>query len=235
MSVDKFGRHQDFVLPPNVRGPPGEGFYLTSQGHYDMKNKLVRNMGTPKADSDATNLHFIRKHCVMKSISGNIDFKGKLLRNVSDPILPSDSATMAYVQTVTPILAADNWNFGDKRLSAIKDPLLTTDAVNLKTLQKLTPSIKDSSGNYDASNLKIINLTVGTSDTDAVNVKFVRDELLVITTGFEKQLEKFGAALFHYIHRHGSAPPSNSVNNKNYLPWHNILGKSPVGETDGSI
>lgn len=235
MSVDKFGRHEDFLLSASVRGPPGEGFRLTSQGHYDMRKKLVRNMGEPRVESDATNLHFIRNNCVMKSISGDFDCKGKLLRNISVPILPSDAASMSYVSTVTPVQTADSWNFGNKRLSAIKDPVLVTDAINFKTLQQLTPSIKDSSGHYSASNLKLTNLAVGTSDTDAVNVKFVRDEINISTMDFEKQLKRFGAALFSYIHRNSSTPHPTSVNNNNYLPWHNILRKSLVDENEESL
>lgn len=66
INVDNFGRHEDFLFPKSVRSRPGEGFRLTSQGHYDMRKKLVRNMGEPRFESDATNLHFIRNNCVMK-------------------------------------------------------------------------------------------------------------------------------------------------------------------------
>ena len=40
-----------------LRGTPGVGFSLTSDGNYDMKNKRLKNVGEGVASSDAVTKH----------------------------------------------------------------------------------------------------------------------------------------------------------------------------------
>lgn len=137
MSVDKFGRHEEFIKRKRNQGPPGDGFLLTGLGHYDMNNRLLRRVGTPKASHDAVNLRYVTEFCLMKQDNQDYDCKGCSIRNIKTPILPSDAANMDYVDGKS-IKKIDNekFNFEDYVLSNVRDAEADTDAVNLRTLKK---------------------------------------------------------------------------------------------------
>jgi len=59
MSVDVFGR-QLHPLKGIVRGPPGEGFRLTPEGHFDMENKRLCQVAHPLEFQDAVNLDYLQ-------------------------------------------------------------------------------------------------------------------------------------------------------------------------------
>ena len=47
--------HQGHTLISNIllTGPPGAGYKLTSDGNYDIGNKLLKNVGNAKDNTDA--------------------------------------------------------------------------------------------------------------------------------------------------------------------------------------
>lgn len=101
MSVDKFGRHGGVLQHRKLKGPPGEGFNLTAEGHYDMENKMVRNMGEPKTDKDAVTLCYLEKHCIMKVDNNCIECENKTLRNIGKPELENDAVSLQYLKNKT--------------------------------------------------------------------------------------------------------------------------------------
>lgn len=137
MSVDKFGRYQDFVFRRGVRPPPGEGLSLTPNGHYDMKNLLVRNVAEPKAGKDAVTLHYLQHNCLTTTPSGNYDCDGKVIRNVGVPILSDDVATKGYIHNTTLLKKPDINEFtaNNLKISDIADGSNDCDAVNLRLLK----------------------------------------------------------------------------------------------------
>ena len=54
MSVDVFGRN--LKKSEGGRGPPGIGFKITTDGHYDMENKRLCNLAPPNESHEAVNL-----------------------------------------------------------------------------------------------------------------------------------------------------------------------------------
>lgn len=56
MSVDVFGRKLKGGKASSHRGPPGIGFKLTSEGHFDLENKRLVNLAPPLQPTDAINL-----------------------------------------------------------------------------------------------------------------------------------------------------------------------------------
>jgi len=57
MSIDIFGRQsKNKNLIQSVRGPPGDGFKRTSDGHYDINNKRLCNVADPLESNDATSV-----------------------------------------------------------------------------------------------------------------------------------------------------------------------------------
>lgn len=64
MSVDVFGRQLDHikstVRTSGSRGPPGEGFKITTDGQYDMDHRRLCNLDDPVEENDATSLKIMR-------------------------------------------------------------------------------------------------------------------------------------------------------------------------------
>ena len=60
MSVDVFGRHLNASLHTGSRGPPGEGFKKTTNGHFDLDGRKLRNVGDPEEDQDGATLGAVR-------------------------------------------------------------------------------------------------------------------------------------------------------------------------------
>lgn len=80
MSVDVFGRK--LGKTKGDRGPPGFGFKVTSDGQYDIDNKKLCNIATPKQSNDAVNLDTLQKlvrseilsmTTIMKEIGDKLD------------------------------------------------------------------------------------------------------------------------------------------------------------------
>lgn len=54
MSIDVFGRQlTPSMMMMNLRGPPGKGFQLTTDGQYDIQKKRLCNVAEPLQPSDA--------------------------------------------------------------------------------------------------------------------------------------------------------------------------------------
>lgn len=59
MSVDAFGRTLKRSAT-GERGPPGIGYKLTSDGHFDAENKKLCNLADPTQPSDGVNLNILK-------------------------------------------------------------------------------------------------------------------------------------------------------------------------------
>jgi hypothetical protein len=139
MSVDKFGRHESSLVREVLRGPPGEGFQLTRDGHYDLIGK---------------------------------------------------------------------------RLCNIADPIHKDEAVNLGTIRTFTLNFETNKDMFDAKNKKIIHVANGEEDTDAVNRKFVLEEIKKLKQDIYEKIDKLQskAIIFTSSNKEGSGKSTNSVN-----------------------
>ena len=87
--------HQSFLR--GLRGSPGVGFSLTSDGNYDMNNKKLKNVGEGVESSDAVTKHqlevsmntkadktslttFVKKNS--PEVGGDLDMKGFEVKNM---------------------------------------------------------------------------------------------------------------------------------------------------------
>ncbi|WP_139801414.1 hypothetical protein, partial [Vibrio cholerae] len=82
--MDKFGRHESTLSHEFLRGPPGEGFFLTQDGHYDLKKKRICNVADPVESEEAANLKTIRLLTLnCESVDRMFDAKNKQIQNVA--------------------------------------------------------------------------------------------------------------------------------------------------------
>lgn len=59
-TIDKFGRRRGSANESLVvRGPPGLGFNLTTDNHFDIQNKRLKNVGEPVDSRDCVTLSYL--------------------------------------------------------------------------------------------------------------------------------------------------------------------------------
>lgn len=59
-TIDKFGRRRRGTSKSIIqRGPPGVGFELTSDGHFDIQNKRLKRMGDPRDSQDGATRNYV--------------------------------------------------------------------------------------------------------------------------------------------------------------------------------
>lgn len=68
MSVDVFGRQSN--RSKGRRGPPGVGYKLTADGHYDIGSKRLANVAESEQPNDAVNLAVLQRliHSEIRSV-----------------------------------------------------------------------------------------------------------------------------------------------------------------------
>ena len=81
MSVDVFGRN--LGKTEGSRGPPGVGFKVTTDGHYDIENKKLCNVADPQQPNDAVNLK-TQRNIIQIEIRGMIDITTRLRSSLDD-------------------------------------------------------------------------------------------------------------------------------------------------------
>ena len=81
MSVDVFGRN--LGKTEGSRGPPGVGFKVTTDGHYDIENKKLCNVADPQQPNDVVNLETLR-NIIQIEIRGMIDITTRLRSSLDD-------------------------------------------------------------------------------------------------------------------------------------------------------
>ena len=60
MHVDIFGRTLKKKHQEGARGPPGNGYKLTSDGHFDAEDRRLCNIADPSEPNDAVNLQTLK-------------------------------------------------------------------------------------------------------------------------------------------------------------------------------
>lgn len=192
-------------------------FIYFSNGVVDGKQCIISHVREGKADSDAVT---VGQTIVLKSDIW--DGKSKRISNVGLPIEPSDVATKEYVSDMTPKVDSTNWYFRFKRLSQVSDPAYDGEAVNLRTLK--TTSLCKQNDSFDAGNLKIVNLADGTEESEAANVRVVRQLIKDLNRDTDLKVRNLGVALFKYIHSQSGARASGSgINENNFINWDKVL------------
>ena len=181
MSVDKFGRYQSGVKARKAAKRvlrEDVAFKITADGHVDMENKNIRNLGEPTALGDAVPLNYIQDKCLFVS-SDSVDVRGKKLMNVSNPVAFTDAANKYYVdfKFLKYMTTGNNNNEAvidarDHRIMKVKDPQWAQDAANKQYVDSKTLST-DQQGNLSVSNRRLTELAAPHYDNDAVTLQFL--------------------------------------------------------------
>ncbi len=99
MNVDKFGRHESILNRELLRGPKGEGFRLTHDGNYDMKNKRLCNIEDAIEESDSVNLKVLQSTALSCDSTRSVyDARSKRITNLAAAVSDNDAVNRQYVQ-----------------------------------------------------------------------------------------------------------------------------------------
>lgn len=58
-TIDKFGRRTKQISTLTLRGRPGIGFLLTSDGNYDIRHKTLKNVSDPVDGQDSATRGYV--------------------------------------------------------------------------------------------------------------------------------------------------------------------------------
>jgi hypothetical protein len=192
MSLDKFGRYlvgaDDGVNIDGRQGPPGEGFKLTPDKHYDLLNKRLVNLGDPKNEKDAVNFKSFRRlmslNCLMAS-GNRYDLQNKRLVNLTDPTDEGDAVNYKSLKrSCLTMSGGGDYNALGRRVCSVASPIDGEDALTLKYANenyvKNNIDILLFNGNaYNANGRVITNIKSPLSGTDAVPLSYmVQNSLL---------------------------------------------------------
>ena len=135
----------DHPFARGIQGAPGVGFSLTSSRDYDMRNKKLRNVGTPSANNDAATKKYVDDNSSgtlttsRLTVNSNIDMKDTYrILNLKSPSDADEAATKSY--TDNNFLKTDgtkpmtqDLSLGSYRITHLGDPSGDGDACLLYT------------------------------------------------------------------------------------------------------
>lgn len=81
MPVDVFGRRREKT--ENTRGPPGIGFKLTQDGHYNIDHKRVCNLAPPIESADAVDFKTL-KDLITSEVQSLYEVTKRLRSDIDD-------------------------------------------------------------------------------------------------------------------------------------------------------
>lgn len=131
MSVDVFGRQLNQA--EGVRGPPGVGYKITSDGQYDLESKRLCNLAQPLNLNDAVNLEILQNKIeaevekILKPVSNlrktirkltdtfnlrKVDIDNKI-KNLTE-IIDSQKAEIDQIKNLTEIIALQKVEIDNK-------------------------------------------------------------------------------------------------------------------------
>ena len=179
MSVDKFGRYSK--KDKGLIGPKGEGFNLTSDGNYDIQNKVLCNLGTPTRENDAATMGFVEAITLKRTNDGLNDFDAynKRIRNVSDPEAKLDAVNFETHQKASHnCLSIQNGLFDTQslRICNLGHPVDKDDAVTLGHMKDVTPSVHDD--HWEFKRKRLSNVAAPIYDGEAVNILYLKQNTI---------------------------------------------------------
>lgn len=185
-AVDKFGRRESVVkVERETKRTVREdiGFRLNDDGHLDVENKKIRNLGEPIESDDAVSLRYVQDRCVLLESDG-VNFKKQKLTNVGTPVDAFDATNKFYVDNVC-LQYGSKGKGGDEtvinarehRITMIGEPRRMRDVVSKRYVDERIFK-KDQNGNIIVGNVRLTQVEPPHMNKDAVNLEFLNENTL---------------------------------------------------------
>lgn len=158
MSVDVFGRQLTKSVVkagvPGSRGPPGEGFKITSDGNYDMEQKRLCNVGDPAQENDAVTLKAIQSivqqeirlvYQITSSLRHDVDDNGVMIRSLESQFRDDVKTQRINSETVQDLVTRNSQLIThlEERLKALERGSSSTSDDNRLMIQRLESNVRE--------------------------------------------------------------------------------------------
>lgn len=91
------------------RGPPGVGYKLTADDQFDVENKRLRNVATPRDSGDAVNLDTLRKllFSEVRSVYNVTDALRSEIENIKLAIQMNQDETAEKIRKINAVIQTE--------------------------------------------------------------------------------------------------------------------------------
>lgn len=147
---------------------------------YDAINNIITNVGDPKGESDVVNKRTLDDRVPWLGDTGDVyDFASHRVAGIAHAIYADDAVTKSYLELHSVYTKNGLLECTGKRLSNVEDPVQDQDAVTKKFLKGNTPLRDDRRKVYSFHEyeLKDIAYPKGKNEGDAVNIKYLKDNV----------------------------------------------------------
>ena len=185
-----------------IKGLPGVGFKLTSDGDYDISNRKLTNVASPQTSNDARTKSYVDSE-VFKTLkldgsnamTGALNMNNRRIENVGPGRHGTTDLEAFYFDLNTDsgnIEAQNPINMKNERILGVKDPLLHSDASNkfyvdnsltfkadkteLNNYLRRDGSVSVT-GDFNFGDYKITKVGNGSQSTDVVNKGYIDNKL----------------------------------------------------------
>lgn len=223
MTIDKFGRSSK-SFQRDVKGPKGDGFNITVDGHYDMKEKRLTNLGEAVESQDAVTKTYVDSKLIPLD-NDVFNLGNKRMRNLDDAIQDRDAVNLQTLKRVCLTHEDSGFDAGEKQINNLSNPTKPRDAATKKFVEK-TCKIEHETITVDLAKQQ--------EDVNALKQRITKCEGLIGSNKeyHDKNLNKFGVLLFKYIHKFqtGRSAVLPTVSEGDYINWEVLFADKLEGK-----
>lgn len=176
MSVDKFGRHSQKLK--SLKGPKGEGFNVTSEGDYDIKQKRMRFVNDPVDELDAVNFRTVKskiKKCLRLNDKKVYDANNSIISRVGNAIEDDNVVNVKYVKDKCVMYGAKSIDAKGLTISNIKNPERAKEAVTKEYFDNRSPQVLRYNWNF--FNKRLSNVSEPIEKNDVVTIGYLNQKI----------------------------------------------------------
>lgn len=208
MTIDKFGRSSKSSNEKDIKGPKGDGFNLTTDGHYDINGKRLTNLGDVLEPFDATTKTYVDSKVIPLDKEG-FNLGRKRIINLDDALDNSDAVNFQTLKRICLTVKGSNFNANQMQINNLSKPVQPGDAATKQFVDKVCKKVHTLVNSDLAKQEEVSN---------SLKERIAKCEELIVRNKdhHDNELKKFGVLLFKYVHR-------------------KPLGRSFVFPTDGQV
>lgn len=228
MTIDKFGRSSK-SSEKNVKGPKGDGFDMTADGHYDIKSKRLTNIGEAVESLDAVSKLYVDSRLIPLE-SGGFNLGSKRMRNVDDALEGKDAINLQTLKRMCLTRGEDSeFDAGKKQINNLGVPRHPRDAATKRFVENIC--LKEHSAL--TASLEILR-----EDLRLFKERLAKCEGLIASNKdyHDKNLRKFGVLLYNYINKKetGRSATIPIGGEKDFINWEVLFADHSVAKKSGA-
>jgi hypothetical protein len=213
MTIDKFGRSSK-SSSRDVKGPKGEGFNVTADGHYDMQEKRLTNLGVSVESRDAVTKEYVDSKVITLETDG-FNLRQKRMRNLDDAKDEGDAVNLKTLKRICLTRWRVGFNADRKRIFHVGDPKDPKDAATKLFVESTCKEEVSPLGtrlDKQQQDLNGLIERIGKCETSIASIETANNGVIERIgkcettigsnkTDSDKEFKKLAIILFKYVHR----------------------------------